>query len=123
MTYSGGSNSHNFEIYKQGGVPMTGRVTNWLLSSGWVTYLYHVIPGNENQSDTDITIYAARDNDASYTKIWESLNESIDYQDTYRKAWNAALFSVYHNGINMPEFYHKYDQVIFSKNFIPCPSA
>ena len=126
LTYDGGSNNHNFLIYKQGGVAISaapGRLEDWYLSNDWVTYMFHVVPGAENQAATNITVYAAAMGQQTYTKVWESIGEKIDYQDTYRKAWNAALFSIYHNGINLPEFYQKYDQIIFSRGYIPCPQA
>jgi hypothetical protein len=40
-----------------------------------------------------------------------------------RRGWNGLLLSTYNNNLNNSEFWHRYDQVIFSKDFIPCPQV
>lgn len=122
VTYYKGSS--DFSIYKAGSPEVPSNIPSvdhvW---DEWATYLYHVIPGDENSPNTTIEVWRAREGELSYTKIFETFDESIDYQDTYRKAWNAVLISSYHNGIDMPEFTQKYDQVIFSRQYIPCPQT
>lgn len=122
VTYYKGSTK--FSIYKAGSPEVPSNLPNvdhvW---DQWVTYLYHVIPGDENTPNTTLEIWRALEGETTYTKIFETFDEPIDYQDVYGKAWNAVLISAYHNGIDMPEFWQKYDQIIFSLEFIPCPQS
>jgi len=122
VTYYKGST--RFSIYKAGSpeVPNDLPTVNHVWDE-WATYLYHVIPGDENTANTTIEVWRALSGETSYTKIFETFDEPIDYHDTYNKAWNAVLISAYHNSIDMPEFWQKYDQIIFSREFIPCPKV
>ena len=123
VTYYRGGSPHTFGLYKAGSPAIDNDIAYVDHIYGeWFTVLYHVIPGDENQPNTTIEVWRARSGESQYTKIYEVFDEAIDYQDTYDKAWNAVLVSVYHNGLNLPEFWQKYDEIIFSKSFIPPPT-
>ena len=117
-------NSRKFSIYRGGSPEVPSDLANvdhvW---DEWATYLYHVVPGDAGAPNTTIEVWRALDGETSYTKIFETFDEPVDYDDAYSKAWNAVLVSAYHNGIDMPEFWQKYDQIIFSREFIPCPQV
>lgn len=109
-----------------------GRLANcWFWPPNeWVTLLWRIRNGtmtgslgsNTARSDTIIEVWAARFGQTSYTKIWSQLNVPLPFDVLW--GHNALICSIYHNGENMPiQFYHRYDQLIFSKNFIPCPQA
>lgn len=118
-------NSRRFSIYQGGSPEVPSDIPNidhvW---DEWATYLYKVVPGDEYQPNTSIEVWRALRGETQYTKIFETFDESIDYSDAYQKAWNALICSSYHNGFNIStEFYQRYDQVIFSKEYIPCPQV
>jgi hypothetical protein len=92
----------------------------WAYSGGWDTLLYHVTPGLGGSSDTRMEVWAAHEGETSYTKIWD-LFYLTNFSSAPPNGWNALLCSVYNNGLNNSEFWHRYDQLIFSKEFIPCP--
>jgi len=121
-TYRGAS-PHLFRLYKAGspGIESDFPLVEHFYDQ-WATYLYHIIPGDENQPNTTIEVWRALPGETDYTKIYQVLDERIDYSDAYLKAWNAILFSTYHNGFNMPEFWQKYDEIIFSNQHIPPPA-
>lgn len=109
-----------------------GRLANcWFWPPNeWVTLLWRIRNGtmtgslgsNTARSDTIIEVWAARFGQTSYIKIWSQLNVPLPFDVLW--GHNALICSIYHNGENMPiQFYHRYDQLIFSKNFIPCPQA
>jgi len=92
----------------------------WAYSGGWDTLLYHLVPGRNNSDEHHITVYAAHQGETSYTKIWDQ-NFYIYFDSGYPLGWNAIILADYNNGLENSEFYHRYDQLIFSKDFIPCP--
>ena len=109
-------------------------VGDWRYSGGWDTLLYHVTPGLRNGTGADRTrleVWAAHAGETSYTKIWDIL-----YSAAYETAantlgspaydgWNALILAAYHNGsaFTTESFNFDYDQVIFSKETIPCPQV
>lgn len=103
----------------------------WAYSGGWDTLLYHVVPGREGVKETRFEVWAAHPGDTSYTNIWDTTYAAhydagtADSAGTliYRPGWNAMLCWIYHNGATMSEFWQRYDQIIFSKQFIPCPTV
>lgn len=123
VTYYAGGSPHTFGLYKAGSPAIINEL-DYIehVYDEWFTVLYRVIPGDENQPNTSIEVWRALQGETSYTKIYQTLDEPIDYQDTYSKAWNALLVSIYHNGLNLPEFTQKYDEIIFSTDFIPPPA-
>lgn len=99
----------------------------WAYSGGWDTLLYHVVPGRNNVAETHIEVYAAHPNQSSYTKIWDVIYPAIFDQGAnttgtpFRNGWNALLLAIYQNAQTNSEYWHRFDQVIFSKSFIACP--
>lgn len=100
----------------------------WAYSGGWDTLLYHITPGREGSEESRVVVYAARQGETSYTKIWD-LVMSFPFENqapdgaSLPQGWNALILSAYQNGQQNGEFYHRYDQIIFSKQFIPCPQV
>jgi hypothetical protein len=96
----------------------------------WVTLLWHIRNGTQSNplgqgganNDTLVEVWMARAGQTSYMKIWDQPNVDLPFDVQY--GHNAVICSIYHNGENMPlQFYHRYDQMIFSRQFIPCPQA
>jgi hypothetical protein len=94
----------------------------WAYSGGWDTLLYHITPGRRGREETRFVVYAAHEGERTYTKNWDLVVPML-FDDGYNFGWNAIILSDYNNGLENSEFYHRYDQLIFSKNFIPCPQA
>lgn len=116
------------------GSPMNYNSPRWAYSGGWDTLLYRIRPGSQNPSDppftydTFIEVWAAHAGETTYTKIWDIAARTI-FDDTeqfnryVKYAWNAVLCWIYHNGLNAAtEIIQGYDQLIFSKATIACPS-
>lgn len=95
----------------------------WAWSGGWDTILYHITPGYGGLQNQRIVVYAARQGETSYTKIWDetyAVYHSADKPEGYQ----ALICSIYQNGASYPsEFWHKFDQIIFSTQMIPCPQV
>jgi hypothetical protein len=100
----------------------TGRC--WAYSSGWDTLLYHIIPGNvAGTTPSTIQVWAAHEGATSYTKIWD-LQVLSGWQAPGQEGWNQIYLATYCNGFNQPlGFTSRYAQIIFSKQFIPCPQV
>ncbi len=91
----------------------------WYWSGGWDTMMYHLQPGRDGIEETRLRVYAAHPGEKKYTMIWDE-TFAIGYD--WDNGWNALLLSTYQNGRNMPQaFSNRYDQIIFSKQFIPAP--
>ncbi len=99
----------------------------WSYSFGWDTLLYHVTPGHNGVADTRFEVWAAHEGDTKYVKIWDVIYPA--YFDgsgntsgaVARNGWNTLLLAIYQNGQTNSAYSHRFDQVIFSKAFIPCP--
>jgi hypothetical protein len=108
----------------------------------WVTILVHVIPGRQNAShsgtnkDTGVEVWAARAGETSYTQIVGVGAAASASNDAFAfvyggsggihpdPVWNAFLPTGYmNNAPSLRAFYHRFTQIIFSKQFIPCPQA
>ena len=95
----------------------------------WVTVLVRVVPGHGvanawGSADNGIQVWVAAAGATSYTKIWDKLNYQMYFSGAKPLGWNAFQPSTYLNGQNAPQaFSHRYGQIIFSKQFIPCPLA
>jgi hypothetical protein len=104
----------------------------------WVTVLIHVIPGHDGgggdspvmagnpNTDTGIEVWVARKGATSYTKIWEKKNYvfSFGQNDPWPLGWNCLALNAYMNEVPAAQaFYHRYAQLIFSKQFIAVPQA
>lgn len=92
----------------------------------WVTMLYHVIPGHHDVKDTLFEVFAARPGATEYETVFTQLN-TIRYSNTtngHPYAYNAFQPSNYmNNQATSVEWSQRYDQIIFSKAFIPCPQV
>lgn len=99
------------------------RVNCWHWPAGeWATVMWHVKPGLSDNGDTLVEVWVANPGETSYSKIWNQPGVDLPFDPDHPQGHNALIASIYHNGIDMPrQFYHRYDQMIFSKEFIPCP--
>lgn len=99
----------------------------WAWSGGWDTVMYHITPGRAGVEETRIVVYAAHQGETVYTKIWDIIYdtgfEQGNHNGPFRNGWNGLLLATFNNGLSNSEFYHRYDQIIFSKAFIPCPQV
>jgi hypothetical protein len=112
-----------------------GRYPNcwaWPDDEEWVTLLFHINPGTYDgalgfgggNNDTLYEVFAARYGETSYRRIWHQPGGVADFDIEY--GWNALIASIYHNGASsddMTAFYHRYCQMIFSKQIIACPQV
>jgi len=118
-------NSVDFDLYKAGGQSTTTVVPNVPhITDEWIHYLYQVGPGDELAATTRIVVRRVRAGEKTYTTIFDAQSEVIDYQEIDPHAWNATILGTFHNGFNIAtDFWQKYDQLIFSKQYIPPPST
>lgn len=124
------------------GVAPDGTNKCYLWPTGeWITVLVHVIPGRQhvssnlsdpaNPKETGIEVFVARAGQTTYTKIWDKKNYVWFYDANYVDqspapfGWNWLNFTAFTGGsVAVPSahgYYHRHDQMIFSKQFIPCP--
>lgn len=96
----------------------------WAYSGGWDTLLYHIRPGLNGNNDTLVQVWAAHPGDSGYTKIWDQPNVDLPFDRDHPQGHNAVICSGYLNRIDTgPGVYHRYGQLIFSLDWIPCPQA
>lgn len=101
----------------------------WAYSGGWDTLLYHVVPGRNGVNEARFEVWAAHPGETAYTKIWDATypahydGSGNTVGGVGRPGWNAMLCWIYHNGASMSTFWQRYDQLIFSKQFIACPAV
>jgi hypothetical protein len=92
----------------------------------WVTWLLHLVPGTDGVKDTLFEAYAARPGQTDYELVFSQLN-TISFSSTsngHPFGWNSIHPSNYMNGQSSSvQWYQRYDQFIFSHDFIPCPQA
>lgn len=92
----------------------------------WITLLIHVIPGHDSVKDTRLRAYVAEDGETTYRKIFDQLN-TINFSPTttgHPQGYNSFQPSNYMNGdASGVEWSQYYDQIIFSKLWIPPPGA
>jgi hypothetical protein len=110
----------------------------------WVTLLFHITPGRDNNDegvdwgsqggwlaqvpykDFGIEVWVAREDETEYTKIWNKIDYAWRYDSDghHPPAFNAINASGYMNGVPAAVGWtQRYTQMIFSKEFIPCPSV
>lgn len=102
----------------------------WTPWGVWDTFLFHVIPGHENDDkigtykDTGFEVWAAHQGETSYTKIWSRSNYRFDFQNTYGygNGWNALHLSTYTDYHPAP-FYLRFCQIIFKKGNNGAPGS
>jgi hypothetical protein len=102
-----------------------GRLANcWHWPAGqWATVMWHIRNGSNGGNDTLVEVWVAGPGQKQYTKIWQQPGVDLPF-DAGPAGHNALICSIYHNGTSMPtQFYHRYDQIIFSKQMIPCPQV
>jgi hypothetical protein len=102
----------------------------------WVTVLFHIVPGHDNEGhiydpldawpekDFAIEAWVAGATASEYTKIFEHHQLAWIYgSDVHpRGAFNSICPSAYMNNVAaVAGWSHRYDQIIFSKEPIPCP--
>jgi hypothetical protein len=119
-----------------GNTALAGACWEWP-EDEWVTVLLYMKPGTENTGtfslstwtnrDTHVRAWVAREGQTSYTELLNKADFAFGWgADTLtpRGSLNNLSFNCYMN--NNPawqQFEHKYTQVIFSKQMIPCPQA
>ena len=103
----------------------------------WVTVLIHMKAGHDGgnsnsplfpnaNNDTTLRMWTANSGDTSYTKVYDKTDFvwSFGEFDSTPYGWNAFKPWAYMNGVNAVEgWYQRYDEIIFSKEFIPCPQV
>lgn len=99
----------------------------WLYNPGeWATFLYHLVPGTDGNKDTLFEVFVARPGQTSYETLFTQLN-TINFSETttgHPKAYNSFQPSNYmNNQSSTVEWYQRYDQIIFSHDFVPCPQV
>jgi len=108
----------------------------------WVTILLHVIPGHDGgggdqpvlagntANDTTVEVWAAKSTEWEYTKIWEKKDYVWSYGETdpWPYGFNDVALNAFMNATGvtadaLPEagWYHRCAQIIFSRQYIPCP--
>jgi hypothetical protein len=96
----------------------------WSFSGGWDTILYHIRPGLHSGNDTLVRVWAAHPGETQYTKIWDQPNVDLPFDQNHARGHNALICSGYLNGFDTgPGIYHRYAQIIFSLDPIPCPQV
>lgn len=86
----------------------------------WFTLLLKITPGRSGVAETGIEVWAALDTEWEYKKVWDKRNYSLSYNSP--NAWSTFKFEAYMNNV-APEsdIVQKLGQVIFSREYIPCP--
>lgn len=119
-----------FMAYRSGGLPLepskqygSELSTLWQWPSDeWVTVLFYVVPGRSDVSETAFKVWIARSGAKSYTRIWDTRIVPLSYD--YDNGHNALILSSYMNNVVSSVPWHtRYDQIIFSKQLIPCPQV
>lgn len=99
----------------------------WLyVPNEWVTFMVHVVPGTNLNPDTNLRVYVAREGQTSYETVFFKANNTIQFSapGTHPRGYNAFQPSNYMNNQNANTAWSQYyDQIILSKNFIPCPQV
>jgi hypothetical protein len=118
--------------------PLPQRCWTWP-SQEWVTVLIHVTPGHQSTNgslsdpaaaDTGLEVWVARQGATTYTKIWQKMNyifefggaQTAAYPDDSAEGFSAFIASGFMNDSPaVAGWYQRFDQIILSKQFIPCP--
>lgn len=71
-----------------------------------------------------VQVWSALPGETAYTKIWDQDTVDVSFNESGGEGYNAFNASCYLNGQTyVTDIVHKFDQMIFSKNFIPCPQV
>jgi len=105
------------------GDPRIANCWYWPNPAKWVTVMWHVVPGTSGGSNTLIEVYVAEPPATTFTRIWYQPHANLNYDPDHPQGHNAMHLSCYLNGVmSQSEFWHRYCQIIFSLNSIPCPN-
>jgi hypothetical protein len=93
---------------------------DWAYSGGWDTLLYHFVPGREDTMEMLFEVYGANEGETEYTLFTKQLYTVTAFRE--ERGWQAMALMVFNNSQDVPvSFTDQYDQIIFSKDFIPVP--
>lgn len=108
------------EVRPRQGIQPGNEGEDWYYSDGWDTLMYHFVMGRKGVDETLIEVFAAHPGETEFRRIWRQTFAFHDF-DT-ENGLQALLFNAYQNGQSCPQpFFNRFDQIIFSKEFIPCP--
>jgi hypothetical protein len=95
----------------------------WAWSGGWDTVLYHLTPPNPATSGVaGIQVFVAHQGETTYTKVWDEQWKAQGFDMNH--GWQALLLNTYANNQVCPtDFWQRWAQLIFSKQFIACPQV
>jgi hypothetical protein len=117
----GTSNQPNNE---QGFCDWPGTITAcWGWAYDWATMLYHVIPMKHNDGKTIVQCWAQNPGETGYTRVWDQDNIVLPFGVGEPEGHNAIICSGYMNGKTMTEFFHRWDELIFSHGSYDPPPA
>ncbi len=100
---------------------------DWYWTGGWDCVLINIRVGQANvatgTNSTRLRVWAARNGETSYTKIWDQEYALTNFPNgSPYNGIQSFIASAYNNNFTFPQgFFHRYAQIIFSKNTIPCP--
>lgn len=106
----------------------------------WVTVLMHVVPGHHYPNwngtwgsagtggDTAVQVWVARQSQlaSGYVKVFDAgeFPFAFDSSGRHPPAWNAITPTGYMNNVPAPVGWtQRYDQIVLSRSFVPCPMA
>jgi hypothetical protein len=90
----------------------------------WYTYLFHITPGHDSGNDTRVEVWVAHWGETSYTKVWDQSNVDLPFAAGHPFGHNALICAGWMNSIVFSQdVYHRYCQIIFSKQSIACPQV
>jgi hypothetical protein len=102
-----------------------GRLVNcwaWPTTAVWTTLLYHIRPGRNSSGDTLVELWVCESGQTTYKQLWNQPGVNLPFSVV--NGQNALICSGYMNGLSFGNaIYHKWTQMIFSKEFIPPPSV
>lgn len=92
----------------------------------WVTWLYHVVPGTDGDKNTLFEAFVARPGQTRYETVFSAQN-TMNFSEAstgHPKGYNSFQPSNYMNNQSTSrQWYQRYDQIIFSRELIPCPQV
>lgn len=88
----------------------------------WVTYLMRVKCGDPGVFNTEVTVWAAREHESTYSKIYDRPNLRIPYFEA-GNGYSAVIFTTYENGYSSGPAKNRvwFDEAILSTQPIACP--
>jgi len=94
----------------------------WAMNDTWDTVMYHVKPGREGVRETLIEVYGAHQGEKEFTLFWQQTFAVNSYDPG--NGWQALICTTYNTGLEFnPGYFERWDQIIFSKQPIPCPQV